>query len=99
MSDYTPDRWVIIQIDEERKVLAGWLGGYLDSDHWRVSSYIQTIEDKGDHFIVTNQSGSVYKCIKGRFGHTTATAGIYRRLESLAEKKNINFSSLTIEEL
>ena len=42
MSDYTPDRWVIVEINSPehgkiRKVLGSWYGGYLGSDSWRMN--------------------------------------------------------------
>ena len=44
MSDYTPDRWVIVKIvtPKERlyKVFASWSGGYNGSDSWKMNSGI-----------------------------------------------------------
>ena len=68
MIDYTPDNWVIVRIYglswPDCKVLAGWSGGYLDGDSWRLSSGITDIADYGDYWLVTNVSGSTYKLKK-----------------------------------
>ena len=39
MSDYTPDKWVLVKISGNEsppvyKVFACWAGGYLDGDSW-----------------------------------------------------------------
>ena len=65
---YTPDNWVIVRIPHEDKhiykVVAGWSGGYLHGDSWRVNSGIIHIEDCGDSYRFHGESGSVYKCRK-----------------------------------
>lgn len=85
MSDYTPDRWVVVEIkpvDGEtiRKILAGWNGGYLGADEWRMSSGISEVKDDGDYYTITNHSGSVYTCYKNRIGMTGLSASIFNRL-------------------
>ena len=44
MSDYSPDRWVVVKIvtAKERlyKVFASWSGGYGGSDSWKMNSGI-----------------------------------------------------------
>jgi len=66
---YTPDNWVIFKIDNGEhpvfyKVLAGWSGGYLDGDSWRMNSGIVKIEEDGDFWLVYGQTGSCYKLHK-----------------------------------
>ena len=65
---YTPDNWVIVEITYKDtafyKVLAGWGGGYLDGDSWRMNSGITEVEEKEDYYLFYGQSGSVYKCWK-----------------------------------
>jgi|TARA_R110000822_G_scaffold279299_2_gene401067 hypothetical protein len=65
---YRPDNWVIVEIANDDgifyKVLAGWSGGYLDGDSWRMNSGITEVEEKEDYYLFYGQSGSVYKCWK-----------------------------------
>ena len=72
MSEYTPDKWVIIEIDygEEKiqKILASWYGGFAGSNSWRLSSGITGVEELEDSYIIKNESGSVYTCYKVRYG-------------------------------
>ena len=80
MSEYTPDKWVVIEIDygEEKiqKILSSWYGGWAGSDSWRLSSGITEVEELEDSYIFKNESGSVYTCYRRRYGMSSYTAGI-----------------------
>lgn len=64
----TPDNWVILKINHTDKnvykILAGWSGGYLDGDRWRISSDISKFEEKEHYYIFYGYSGSTYHCYK-----------------------------------
>ena len=83
MSQYKPDRWVIVELkynDSEevtRKILSSWYGGYAGSDSWRLSSGITEIVDADTHYEIHNESGSVYLCNKQSQGMSGYTAGIF----------------------
>ena len=81
--NYTPDRWVIIEVDsiagKHRKVLGSWYGGYLGSDSYRVSSGITKVVDRRKHYEIENESGSVYICYKGAEGMSSLTSGVYKK--------------------
>jgi hypothetical protein len=65
MSNYNPDNWVVIKMngdDPHYRVLAGWSGGYLDGDSWRMNSGITSVEDAGDRFNFYGSTGSCYSC-------------------------------------
>ena len=90
MSEYTPDRWVVVEIVSEehgkiRKVLASWYGGYAGSDSWRMNSGIESIVDQGKYYDVYGYSGSVYKCVKGAEGMSSYTRTIYEDYKSKLE--------------
>lgn len=89
MSEYTPDRWVIVEMTSEhgriRKVLGSWYGGYLGSDSWRMNSGIEQVTDQGDYYDVVGYSGSVYKCIKGKEGMSAYTRGVFENFKREAE--------------
>jgi len=80
MSEYTPDCWVVIELDYEgmktQKILSSWYGGWAGSDSWRLSSGITEVEELEDSYIIKNQSGSVYTCYRRRYGMSSYTAGI-----------------------
>ena len=69
-----PDAWVIVKIVHDGlenplyKVVAGWNGGYLHGNSWRVNSGITQVEDYEDYFIFHGASGSAYTCHKQRYG-------------------------------
>lgn len=66
---YRPDAWVIVEAIYEgtstKKVFAGWYGGYLGSDSWKLSSGIIEVKEEDEHYHFINESGSVYICHKG----------------------------------
>jgi len=70
MSVYTPDCWVIVEFSGTKvpetyhRILAGWYGGYLDGDSWKMSSGILQMNDRDDHWEIPNSSGSIYYCYK-----------------------------------
>lgn len=75
MKEYTPDRWIIVNMDGNIcKVLGSWYGGYLGADSWRFSSGITKLEEDGDYYLFHNYSGSIYKCHKEAKGTNNIAA-------------------------
>ena len=76
--NYTPDNWVIVEIKTQsetmRKVLAGFSGGYLYGDSWRLSSPIVAVVEHEKHYEISNESGSIYNCPKHSEGFSLITA-------------------------
>ena len=72
MSDYTPDRWVVVKIVTATgrlyKVFASWYGGYTGSDSWKMNSGITRATLVGDSWEFDGSSGSVYTCHKDAYG-------------------------------
>tara|TARA_R110000744_G_scaffold159328_1_gene275476 strand:+ start:85 stop:465 length:381 start_codon:yes stop_codon:yes gene_type:complete len=93
MSDYTPDNWVVLKVKEGKgtfpiyKVLAGWSGGYLDGDSWRINSGITQVKQDGDYYEFFGLSGSCYRCHKEQYTLRMNTAGIFKKLWSHQEFK------------
>jgi len=60
----TPDNWVVFSVKEDDvvvyKILAGWSGGYLYGNSWRVNSGIKKITENNDYYYVEGYSGSIY---------------------------------------
>lgn len=89
MSEYTPDNWVVLKIKPGKgayplyKVLAGWSGGYLGADSWRMNSGITGchMEKDGDYYFFTGHSGSVYRCHKKGYGLRMNNAGVYNKIK------------------
>lgn len=74
---YTPDNWIIVKLPQCYKVLAGWSGGYLDADKWRLNSGITSCHNVGDYYVFTGHSGSLYHCHKDSYGLRMNTAGVF----------------------
>lgn len=85
MSEYTPDNWVVLKIKNEGetlyKVLAGWSGGYLYGDSWRMNSGVTEVTEDGDYLLFHGYSGSVYRCHKDNCRLTMANSGVYNQLK------------------
>lgn len=70
MAEYNPDSWYIIKISDLKnnshhyRILCSWSGSYLWGSSWKISSGIESVEDCGDHFVMPQTSGSVYRIYK-----------------------------------
>ena len=81
-----PDNWVILKIDGNKaspfyKVLAGWSGGYLDGNSWRMNSGIVRHELKDNYWYFYGQSGSCYQCHVDSYQLRMNNTGIYNQLK------------------
>jgi len=96
LSDYNPDSWVVLKITNIKrsgntgygrteevlyKVLAGWGGGYLHGDSWRLNSGINLVFDHDREIHFYGESGSNYICHKETYGLRMSTAGIFKQLQ------------------
>jgi len=95
MNQYTPNRWEIIEVVNNlsgeviHKILGSWYGGFAGSDSWRLSSGIEKVIDKGDHWEIPQSSGSVYTCYKTSQGMSAYTSGVYDNYKSELEKSDL----------
>ena len=86
MSNYTPDNWVVIKMDGDAahyRVLAGWSGGYLDGNSWKVNSGIDRVETDDDYYRFYGLSGSCYSCHKETYMLRANCAHIWARLQTI----------------
>ena len=83
--EYIPDNWVVLKINYDGmityRVLAGWSGGYLYGDYWRMNSGITRVEEDGDYYNFYGQTGSCYRCHKKGYRMTMANGGVYNQLK------------------
>jgi hypothetical protein len=94
MSEYTPDLWVIVEINSKehgkiRKMLGSWYGGFARSDEWRMNSGIEEVIDQGDYYDIVGYSGSIYKCYKNCVGWSAYTNRVYNNLKKELEDSNM----------
>jgi hypothetical protein len=90
---YTPDNWVVVKINPVLpcyKVLAGWSGGYLGADEWRLNSGITGcyMEEGGDYYFFTGSSGSTYRCHKDSYGLRMNNAYIFDSFQNKVGEKH-----------
>jgi hypothetical protein len=91
MSDYTPDRWVVVEIagkDQPRlyKVFASWYGGFAGSDSWKLNSGITKVVPDDDGYAFHGSSGSVYYCGKNSYGTNMYGGGVLANMIDQAKK-------------
>ena len=87
---HNPDNWVVIKMngdDPHYRVLAGWSGGYLDGDSWKMNSGITRVEDAGDRYNFYGSSGSCYSCGKESYTLRNNNAHIWSQLQNLHGNK------------
>lgn len=90
MSEYVPDRWVVLKINENKetiyKVLGSWRGGYISGDSWRLNSGITGVKENGHFLEFYGNSGSLYKCYKEYYGTTGYSYNMYLGYKEQGEK-------------
>jgi hypothetical protein len=97
MSDYTPDRWVVVKIDGYKdhpaplyKVFACWYGGYAGSDSWKLNSGITKATLEGDVYSFEGSSGSVYDCHKDCYGTNMYGMSVLSNMIDKAKDNGLN---------
>jgi len=97
MSDYTPDKWIVVRITGKdtppvHKVFACWYGGYLGSDSWKLNSGITRAYEEGHCFMFDGSSGSTYACHKAQYGTNGYGQGVLVNMIA-----NAGMTGVTIE--
>lgn len=89
MREYSPDAWVIIKVCSEEgmyyKVLAGWYGGYLSGDSWKINSGITKVNKVGSAYEFFGHSGSIYFCHESTERLTGLTSSILSSYQRAAK--------------
>jgi len=81
----SPDKWLIVKVDEYFKVFAVWSGGYLHGDSWRCSSIIEEVIEEDGHFLFHCKSGSTYRCNKECYGTNSFGSSILSKASDYLE--------------
>jgi hypothetical protein len=99
MSEYNPDKWVMLKFThngkEIYKILATFYGGYTTGDSWKLNSGVTKIEEDGQMYRFHGSSGSVYQVHKATYGMGSYTMGVFRSFERQVE--DANDPSITME--
>lgn len=100
-SEYSPNVWVLIKVKSPNKtiykVLAGWRGGYLDGDSWKINSGICKIHHgkKSKAYTYMGYSGSKYICYEHCYGTSFLTAQILNTYVEQAKTKGVIITLLS----
>ena len=104
MSQHTPDRWVVLELISPkqtiRKVFAGWYGGYLGSDTWKLNSGITDIREQDDLFEFDGYSGSTYFCHRNSYGMSGYMHSVLTSWLNQAEASgNVQINIIELEDI
>ena len=99
MSDYTPDRWMVLSIQTEREVIytvfASWSsGGMMGTDSWKLNSGITRAVLSDNYWEFDGSSGSVYRCHKDYYGTNGYGQAVLNNLLSQARTQGIKIEIL-----
>lgn len=99
MSDYTPDKWVVVKISSDKsppvhKVFACWYGGWAGSDSWKLNSGITKATLEGFVYSFEGSSGSVYDCHKDCYGTNGYGGSVLNQMIANASKNGITIEIL-----
>ena len=102
MSDYAPDRWVVVKITGNDlppvyKVFACWYGGYLGSDSWKLNSGITKVTETHEYLFFDGSSGSTYACRTGTYGCSGYGAGVLNDMIDRGAEKGVTIEVLPQE--
>lgn len=101
MTIYNPHCWVILKLQNSTettyKVLAGWYGGYMNGDSWKINSGITKMKKENDYYSFEGYSGSTYNCHKNAEKMSGMTASIYSSLKD-QETDELKINIITIED-
>lgn len=105
MSEYRPDRWMLVKIEREEKepiykVLGTWFGGYLNGDSWKMNSGVTKVRDLEEVLVFVGYTGSEYVCRKDAYGLSAYTASVvntyektYPQFTALSETQALEWAS------
>jgi hypothetical protein len=79
---YEPDNWVVLKFPDHYRILAGWSGGYLSGDSWRLNSGIVRADQDERYWYFHGSTGSCYKCHKGVYSLRRNNAYVYDEIKS-----------------
>ena len=101
MSDYTPDRWMVLSIHTPKeiiyKVFATWSGGYTGSDSWKLNSGITRATFADPYWEFDGSSGSVYRCHQDSYGTNGYGQAVLNNLLRQAEAQGVPIEVLDRE--
>ena len=92
MKTTNPEKWVVLKLGDNYKVLATWYGGYFDGDSWKLNSGITEVSEDDDYFYFHGYSGSIYKCHKEDYGMGGYTYSILNNMRSTAEEQDMTIA-------
>lgn len=89
----TPDCWKFIRLTPHDKslpshdrILCSWYGGFMGSDHWKLSSGNQEVINHDYYLEVPQHSGTVYHLYKDRQRWSGYMTSVFNKLKKNAKE-------------
>lgn len=93
-----PDAWIIVKIKNKNetvhKIAAGWNGGYLHGNSWRVNSGIKSVDYKDGFYRFFGFSGSIYECHQSTYSRKICNMPALERIISACENQKAEYEIL-----
>lgn len=105
MSEYCPDRWVVLEFTHgdkvTRKLFGGWYGGYTGGDSWKLNSGITGVRiNYNTEYEFDGYSGSTYYCHVNNYGMSGFQMGILAGWMKQAEQRgDFKIKELCLDEI
>jgi len=102
MSQYFPDKWVVVNITgPDRpvvyKVFACWYGGWAGSDSWQLNSGITRAMLDGNVYSFDGSSGSIYYCNRNDYGTNMYGHGVLENMINNAKATGVDIEIMSSE--
>lgn len=101
MSEYNPDKYVLLRVTTSNKtnyrVFGTWYGRYTSGDSWRINSGVEKVEVSGDIISFIGASGSRYNVHKEAVGASNYTASILDNLIKQAKDYETAIEIITLD--
>jgi len=99
MSEYIPDKWLVVKITGNDypviyKVFGCWYGGFAGSDSWKLNSGITKATVEGFVYSFEGASGSVYLCHKDTYGTNMYGNGVLGNMIAQAAERGVTIEIL-----
>jgi hypothetical protein len=93
MSEYQPDKFVVLKITFDKgviyKVFGSWYGGFAGRDSWKMNSGIKYVVKYEQLFDFYGYSGSCYTCHRSRYGVSGYSGSVLTQLIENAAKQGV----------
>jgi hypothetical protein len=99
MTEYNPDKWLVVKIEGKEypltyKVFACWYGGYFNGDSWKLNSGITKVTKEENFYLFEGYSGSVYRCHENCYGLNMYCHSVLNNIIEKSKEAGVNVEKM-----